>query len=235
MPTIPPRIGVFGIGLAAYWDQFAGLKERLEGYQRAGGNAHPRVRRGRDFRGPGGYRPSGARRRSAFCATEPGSADLLRGHLRHVVAGAAGGAEGRRPGAGPESAAAAALDYEHTDTAEWLANCSVCCVPEIANAFTRARIDFHVVSGILTERCRGWREIEEWCRAAAVARAVRPSRIGFLGHTYPGMLDMYSDFTTVHAQLGAHIEVLEMDDLAKAVAAASPRRRSPEWRSVQSL
>src|SRR5215207_7030027 len=28
------RIGVFGIGLAAYWPQFEGLKERLEGYQR---------------------------------------------------------------------------------------------------------------------------------------------------------------------------------------------------------
>src|SRR6266540_1030406 len=28
------RIGVFGIGLAAYWPQFPGLKERLEGYQR---------------------------------------------------------------------------------------------------------------------------------------------------------------------------------------------------------
>ena len=28
-----PRIGVFGIGLAAYWPQFPGLKERLESYQ----------------------------------------------------------------------------------------------------------------------------------------------------------------------------------------------------------
>jgi len=28
------RIGVFGIGLAAYWPQFPGLKARLEGYQR---------------------------------------------------------------------------------------------------------------------------------------------------------------------------------------------------------
>src|ERR1044071_6417980 len=27
------RIAVFGIGLAAYWPQFAGLKERLERYQ----------------------------------------------------------------------------------------------------------------------------------------------------------------------------------------------------------
>ena len=28
-----PRIGIFGIGLAAYWPQFEGLHERLLGYQ----------------------------------------------------------------------------------------------------------------------------------------------------------------------------------------------------------
>ncbi|NJM40871.1 MAG: hypothetical protein HC853_08905, partial [Anaerolineae bacterium] len=28
------KIGIFGIGLAAYWPQFEGLRERLEGYQR---------------------------------------------------------------------------------------------------------------------------------------------------------------------------------------------------------
>ena len=27
-----PRIGIFGIGLAAYWPQFASLQERLTGY-----------------------------------------------------------------------------------------------------------------------------------------------------------------------------------------------------------
>ena len=31
---VRPRVGVFGIGLAAYWPQFEGLRERLEGYQR---------------------------------------------------------------------------------------------------------------------------------------------------------------------------------------------------------
>src|SRR5512132_2419935 len=30
----PPRVGVLGIGLAAYWPQFEGLHERLTGYQR---------------------------------------------------------------------------------------------------------------------------------------------------------------------------------------------------------
>jgi L-arabinose isomerase len=28
------RIGLFGIGLAAYWPQFKGLKPRLQGYLR---------------------------------------------------------------------------------------------------------------------------------------------------------------------------------------------------------
>ena len=32
MNPSPLRIGLFGIGLDAYWPQFTGLKERLEGY-----------------------------------------------------------------------------------------------------------------------------------------------------------------------------------------------------------
>jgi L-arabinose isomerase len=75
---------------------------------------------------------------------------------------------------------------------------------------------------MLEEDAAAWSEIEDWCRAAVVARAVRESRIGFLGHTYPGMLDMYSDFTAAQAQLGLHVEVLEMCDLDQRVQAATP-------------
>ncbi len=122
-----------------------------------------------------------------------------------------------------------ALDYLDTDTAEWLANCCACCVPEISNAFARSQIQFNVVSGILSPADghanqyyeRAWTEIEEWIQAASVMRGIAYSRIGFLGHTYPGMLDMYSDFTMHHAQLGTHIEVLEMDDLHQRVNAVT--------------
>ena len=106
------------------------------------------------------------------------------------------------------------LDYENTDTGEWLANCSACCVPEVSNAFERAAIPFNVVSGTLHDDDEdAWKEIEEWCHAATTVGTLRGSRFGFLGHTYPGMLDMYSDFTMHQAQLGLHVEVLEMDDL----------------------
>jgi len=219
MPTTA-RIGVFGIGLAAYWPQFAGLKERLEGYQRA---VEERVR------GFGAAVVSAGLVDSAEGARAAGQL-FLRGDVELILCYVATYATSSQvlpvvqksgmPVLVLNLQPVAALDYENTDTGEWLANCSACCVPEIANAFARARIDFHVVSGQLAAEDAAWREIEDWCRAAAVARAVRESRIGFLGHTYPGMLDMYSDFTMMHAQLGAHIEVLEMDDLAKRVAAA---------------
>jgi L-arabinose isomerase len=123
---------------------------------------------------------------------------------------------------------ASALDYARTGTGEWLANCCACCVPEIACAFARSRIDFHVVTGVLgvtagkfgeappshPEAQRAWQEIQNWVRAASAVSCLKRSRMGFLGHTYPGMLDMYSDFTQHTAQLGTHIEVLEMCDLA---------------------
>ena len=60
-----------------------------------------------------------------------------------------------------------------------------------------------------------WKEIHEWIQAAGVVRTLREGRMGFLGHTYPGMLDMYSDFTMITARTGMHVEVLEMCDLAK--------------------
>jgi L-arabinose isomerase len=66
---------------------------------------------------------------------------------------------------------------------------------------------------MLHEDPEAWSELAQWCSAANVAGALRSSRIGFLGHTYPGMLDMYSDFTMISAQTGAHIEILEMCDL----------------------
>jgi L-arabinose isomerase len=117
-----------------------------------------------------------------------------------------------------------ALDYDTMTTEEWLANCSACCVPEIGGALTRAHIAYNVVSGALIEDERAWGEIEAWRRAAGATHAVRHARLGFLGHTYPGMLDMYSDFTAISGQLGSHIEVLEIDDLVARIHAATDQQ-----------
>jgi L-arabinose isomerase len=215
------RIGVFGIGLAAYWPQFHGMRERLEAYQR---KVEGRVRGFDSEIVSAGLVDTPEAARTAGQLFQGAGVDLI---LCYVATYATSSQvlpvvqRSLAPVLVLNLQPSAALDYETADTAEWLANCSVCCVPEISNAFARARIDFHVVSGQLDNDTDAWSEVEDWCRAAAVARGLRQCRIGFLGHTYPGMLDMYSDFTMMHVQLGAHVEVLEMDDLAQRVAAVS--------------
>ncbi len=224
--TYRGRVGVFGIGLEAYWAQFPGLKERLEGYQR---EVEERVAAldidvvsaGLIDTAPAavaaGERFAGADLDLIICyvGTYATSSQVLPVVQRSKTAVLILNLQ-----------PAEALDYENCDTGEWLANCSTCCVPEISNAFARARVQFRVVSGTLRDDPVAWNEINDWCRAARVVRALRGSRIGFLGHTYPGMLDMYSDFTMVSAQTGAHIEVLEMCDLDACVRAAS----DAEWK-----
>jgi len=215
------RVGVFGIGLATYWPQFEGLRERIEGYQR---RVEERVAQlGGDVVSAGlvdteqGAREAGDR----FAAAQ---VDLV---LCHAVTYATSSTvlpvaqAAKAPVVLLGLQPTASLDYASVDTGEWLANCAACCVPEIAGAFTRARIPYDTVAGTIDDDPRAWEKIGSWVRAAGVARALRRSRIGFMGHVYPGMLDMYSDFTALHAQLGAHVEVLEIDDLGARVAAAT--------------
>lgn len=219
------KVGVFGVGLAAYWSQFTGLKERLEGYQQRIETKLGTM--GAEVVSAGLVDDAfGARRAGDLFAQE--NVDLIVCYVgTYSTSSQVLPAVQRRraPVLILNLQPVPALDYLETDTAEWLANCCACCVPEISNAFARSRIQFNVVSGLLSPadghankyyEC-AWQEIEDWIHAARVMRSVNYSRIGFLGHTYPGMLDMYSDFTMHHAQLGTHIEVLEMDDLHKRV------------------
>src|SRR3954447_25276608 len=105
-----------------------------------------------------------------------------------------------------------AMDHATFDTGQWLAYCGACPLPEMANAFRRCGIETRSVSGYLEEP-GAWIKIEHWVRAAGVRGALRHGRHGLLGHLYPGMLDVATDLTSVPAQLGGHVEVLEIDDL----------------------
>lgn len=225
MEQIKAKIGVFGIGLAAYWPQFEGLKERLEGYQKQIENKITAM--GAEVISAGLVDDAPGARMAGDLFTHE-NVDLIVCYVgTYSTSSQVLPAVQRRraPVLILNLQPVPALDYLNTDTAEWLANCCACCVPEISNAFARSQIQFNVVTGILSPADgpankyyeRAWNEIEEWVQAASVMRAVNYSRIGFLGHTYPGMLDMYSDFTMHHAQLGTHIEVLEIDDLHQRV------------------
>src|SRR5215212_8120453 len=170
------RVGVFGIGLDTYWPQFAGLRDRVEGYQR---RVEERVAE------LGGEVVSAGLVDSEQAAREAGDrfaaaqVDLV---LCHAVTYATSSTvlpvaqAAKVPvvllGLQPTSS----LDYANTGTGEWLANCAACCVPELAGAFTRARIPYDTVAGTIDDDERAWAKIGAWVRAAGVARAHRLPR-----------------------------------------------------------
>jgi L-arabinose isomerase len=220
-PSPRARVGVFGIGLDTYWPQFEGLEERVKGYQR---RVEERVGELGAEVVSAGLVDSAQKARVAGDLFASEQVDLV---LCHAVTYAtsstvipvlqAAGVPAVLLGLQPT----ATIDYPNTGTGEWLANCAACCVPEIAGACTRTGIPYDTVAGLIDGDDRAWSKIAAWVRAAAVARDLRRSRIGFLGHVYPGMLDMYADFTAVQAHTGAHVEVLEIDDLGARVARAT--------------
>jgi L-arabinose isomerase len=106
-------------------------------------------------------------------------------------------------------------------TGEWLAYCSACPVPEIANVFNRTGIRFHQVTGMLHDDPECWTEITEWVEAAGVANTMFYNRLGCMGHYYSGMLDIYTDLTQQYAHFGGHIELLEIEELAALRKAVS--------------
>ena len=218
----PLRVGLFGIGLDAYWAQFQGLKPRLEGYLSV---VSDRLRR------PGvevvnlGLIDSPPKALEAGHQFRAADVDLI---FLHVTTYALSSTvlpvvqRARVPVIVLNLQPAAAIDYATFNqmgdrtamTGEWLAFCAACPVPEIANVFNRAGIDFHQVTGMLHDDPVFWNEVDAWIEAARVAHVLFHNRPGLLGHYYGGMLDIYSDTTLQCATFGGHMEIVEVDELA---------------------
>ena len=146
-----------GIGLDAYWPQFDGLQARLEGYVRHVGerleNAGAAVENL-------GLVDTPQRGRDAGHACRRADVDLLVIYVTTYALSTTVLPLVQRAGVPvlvlnlqPE----AAIDYEAFNrlsdrtamTGEWLAFCSACPVPEIANVLARAGVRFHQVTGVL--------------------------------------------------------------------------------------
>ncbi|MDQ0877085.1 L-arabinose isomerase [Paenibacillus sp. V4I3] len=247
-----PRIGLYSVGLRAYWEQFPGLKERLEDYGRF---IEKRISEWADVYYYGLVDTEEEGRKAGewlnerhvdlvFChaATYSTSSTVL---PVHQIC--------KAPAVFLNLQPTLRLDYDQSTTGEWLAHCGACPVPEFANVFNRAGIPFRVVNGVLGLDCtpaisltnevthkrpeavRAWREIEEWVKAAGVPRTLQHSRFGFLGNTYSGMLDMYSDFTMISAQTGLHVEVLEMCDLDRMLREVTPQEVKAKLAEVHEM
>ena len=239
----PLRIGLFGIGLDTYWPQFKGLKPRLEGYVRV---VQAKLER------PGvevvnlGLIDNPVKALDAGHRFRAADVDVV---FLHVTTYALSSTvlpvvqRAKVPVIILNLQPAAAIDYNNfnalTDrtamTGDWLAHCAACPVPEIANVFSRARIDFHQVTGMLHADPVCWNEVDAWIEAARVAHTMFHNRLGLMGHYYGGMLDIYSDTTLQCATFGGHLEMVEVDELAalrREVSAAQIKARVAKFKTV---
>lgn len=229
-PPKKARIGLYSAGLNTYWGQFEGLYDCLMGYNRF---IEKRLSEwGEVFNF--GMVDTEEKGREAGEFFNKNNVDIVFSHAATYYASATVlpvHQINNAPVIILNLQPTAEMAYDTTGTDRWLAQCVGCSIPEISNAFNRSGIPFRAVNGLLgltetpdfakadevtserPEAVRAWKQIEEWCRAAAVKRNLRWARFGFLGGYYSGMLDMYSDFTMLQAQTGMDIEVLEMSDL----------------------
>jgi L-arabinose isomerase len=237
------KIGIFGIGHSAYWPQFKSLKSRLEGYL---GEVERKLAR------PGiqivnlGLVDSPEKALAVGHGFRQADVDLI---FLHVTTYALSSTvlpvvqRAKVPVVILNLSPAAAIDYTSFNkmndrtkmTGEWLAHCSACPVPEIANLFRRAGIDFHQVTGQLHDDPECWREVDSWLAAARVAGIMFHNRLGLMGHYYNGMLDIYSDLTLQCATFGGHMEMIEVEELAalrRGISAKQTRERVAYFKKV---
>lgn len=215
------RIGLFGIGLEKYWGQFQGLLKRLEGYQsqiktKIGDNKEVMVIDAgmvdsidKAMKAADIFKKEDVSLIFLYVSTYALSATVLPVVQKNKV-----------PVIVLNLQPTKAIDYKWFNnlkdrgvmTGEWLANCQACSVPEIANVFTRASIDFHQITGTLDD-AESWAEIKDWIEAVKVAGIMRSNKVGLLGHYYNGMLDIYSDLTAHSIVFGNYFQHIEIDEL----------------------
>jgi L-arabinose isomerase len=161
------RLGLFSVGLDAYWPQFAGLKERLTGYNATIAErlnergatvvnlglidtAEKAVEAGHKFR------QEDVDLLFLHVATYALSSTVLpvvrRAKIPVIILNLA-------PGEAIDYASFNALGDRGEMTGEWLAWCGTCPVPEIANVFKRCRIPFFQVTGMLSGDQTAWHAI----------------------------------------------------------------------------
>lgn len=216
------RVGLVGLGLEAYWSQFKGLEQRLLGYL---GDVEELISSDARVIVNLGLLDTQVKALDAAHRCRREEIEILLVYVTTYALSATVlplikwvGVPVLLLNLQPD----AAIDYDRFNaiesrtamTGEWLAYCSSCPVPEIANVLRRLDISFHQVTGMLHDDPVVTRELEQWLRAAEVVHALAHSRLGLMGHYYGGMLDIATDLVQVSGRFGLHVEMLEVDELS---------------------
>jgi L-arabinose isomerase len=229
-----PKIGLVAGGLGAYWPQFPELLPTLEA---SAAYVSERIR-GYDAEVVDvGFISDAQQGAAAAEKLRAAGCDLIIGFLTTYMTATMLMPVAQKTGAPVlliNLQPTESMDHSTVDTGQWLAYCGACPLPEMANTFRRAGVEFRSVSGFLREE-RAWTKIGQWVSAAGVRKVLRNGRHGLMGHLYPGMYDVSTDLTMVNSQFGGHVEILEFDDLRVRVDAVTDEQTAAEVAEAESV
>ncbi|MDR0485034.1 MAG: arabinose isomerase [Alphaproteobacteria bacterium] len=215
------KIGLFGVGLEAYWSQFPTLKNNLENNL---ATIHKHIQAinsnvfnaglvdniDRAFEAGDFFREKSVDIIFLYITTYALSATILpvvqKAKVPVIILNLA-------PNEAIDYKYFANLPNRQAMTEHWLSYCSACTAPEIANVFKRVGINFFQIVGHLNDK-ESLAEIKDWIEATQVANILFYNRLGVMGHYYSGMLDIYTDITLQHKYFGGYTEIIEVDELA---------------------
>lgn len=216
------KAGLFGIGLDTYWDQFEGLLDNLNRYQK---QIKERISGFGVEVIDAGMVDNPAKADEVAKTFNANDVEIIFLYISTYALSSTVLPVVRRvkvPVLILNLQPVGQLDYKSFNdlndrgkmTGIWLEHCQACSVPEIAGVFNRSGIQYNFITGFLGSE-KVWNEIEEWTQAARVVSAMRKNRAGILGNYYCGMLDVYTDLTRQSSVFGTHFEILEMCEVKK--------------------
>lgn len=210
------RVGLLGVGHAAYWDQFAGLLDVM--YEKMGvfrskvsGHSVTVV----DF----GLVDSSGKAYDAVRSISANDLDILFIDMLTYATSETFAPIVRFldiPIVLVALQPLKAMDFAKGTTFIQLSNDDICSVPEFCSVAVRmGKNPPPTIIGTLDGDAEADAEIASWCRIAHVVHDLKNAKIGLMGHVLETMYDMYVDPALITRTFGCHVVPIEPDDVMK--------------------
>ena len=106
---------------------------------------------------------------------------------------------------------------------------------ELGEMLKRTNKVFHCICGKLYDDIRPWDVIKEWTRAVSIKKALRKCNIGVIGNYFSGMTDLYVDGLLLIDKLGINLEFLEIANLRKLIEIVSDNEINKKYEFVRQI
>ena len=103
---------------------------------------------------------------------------------------------------------------------------------ELGAILKRFGIKFQSIFGTLHEK-EAWAEIKDFIELAYIKKKLTNSNIALLGETYPGMLDLFIDKTLFIKKFRINIEEFEMSNLQRMLEEISDREINDKYSIIE--